>query len=288
MVHQRLLEQQQSQIKSGRETGKQMGGLNLPSGMLSNNDFRNNFNKTQGGFKGNQTGLGSKLLERFSNKLLERLKSYSPKKEIPLNNSAVFGMPDSTKFKPLVYQEFPYLKKPANPNKAKWSTLQLELQNSQSKNSQVTPAPEDGNAEIYQNRIKMAVNRLESTEKSRASMANKILALQKEASEENDKVQQYFSRIPSLSPRELKSINHQIEQSKHQRQRYLGRVDFRRRKEFEPYQIKYKATRHASKEAVNQRGLGRSDESLEELRKTKSILQTGPKGLTIHYDFGED
>jgi len=51
-----------------------------------------------------KTGLGSKLLERFSGKLLERIKSKSPKKEIPSNNSAVIGMPDALRFKPLAYQ----------------------------------------------------------------------------------------------------------------------------------------------------------------------------------------
>ena len=74
----------------------------------------------------------------------------------------------------------------------------------------------------------MAVKRLESTENNRVSMANKILALQREASEENDKVQQLFNRIPSLSPRELRNISSSIEQGKHQRLRYLGRVDKRR------------------------------------------------------------
>ena len=271
-------------MNSGRGSSKH---INNPSGFLQHNDFRNNFNKTSGNFMNTKTGLGSKLLERFSGKLLERIKSKSPKKEIPSNNSAVIGMPDALRFKPLAYQQFPYLKKPANPKKGKWSTLQLEYQTSLSKKAQMTPAPEEGQAEIYQNRIKMAVKRLEHTENSRVSMANKILALQREASEENDKVQQLFNRIPSLSPRELRNISQSIEQGKHQRLRYLGRVDKRRQQQFEPFQIKHKATRHASKEAVNQRGLGRSEVSLEALRKTKSILQSSPRGLTIHYDNDE-
>ena len=133
----------------------------------------------------------------------------------------------------------------------------------------------------------MAVNRLELTENGRASMAKKILALQREASEENDNVKKFFNRIPSLSPREVKTINQSIEFGKTQRQRYLGRVEKRRREQFEPFQTKHRATRHASKEAVNQRGLGRSEESLEALRKTKSILKSGPKGLRIYYEFDE-
>ena len=74
----------------------------------------------------------------------------------------------------------------------------------------------------------MAVNRLELTENGRASMAKKILALQREASEENDNVKKFFNRIPSLSPREVKTINQSIEFGKSQRQRYLGRVEKRR------------------------------------------------------------
>jgi transketolase len=149
----------------------------------------------------------------------------------------------------------------------------------------MTPPPNDRetlhNTEIYQNRIKLAVKRLESTENGRVSMANKILAMQREASEENDRVHQYFSRIPNLSPREVKTINNILDTTKHQRQRYLGRIEERRFKQFEAYQVKHKATRHANKDAVNKRGLGRSDESLRELRQTKNILQSGPRPLKI-------
>jgi hypothetical protein len=56
----------------------------------------------------------------------------------------------------------------------------------------MTPPPvEDHSAhktEVYQNRIKLAVKRLESTENGRVSIANKIMAMQVEASEENDRV----------------------------------------------------------------------------------------------------
>lgn len=45
---------------------------------------------------------------------------------------------------------------------------------------------------------------------------------------------------------------------------------------FASYHQKHKVDRHSSKEAVNQRGLGRSEESIWDLQNSARILKRGP------------
>lgn len=62
----------------------------------------------------------------------------------------------------------------------------------------------------------MAVNRLESTEKKRGSLAHIIEKKHQAFSLENDKVQEYMNKIPDLSPREMLEIKFILDSSIHE------------------------------------------------------------------------